>query len=234
MNHSISVIITYCKADEHLLGRCIDSVRWQLTPEDELIIVGDGTSPDLLIVDGAQTMTVGSINKPAGVSAARNAGIRAAKGAWIKFIDVDDLLAPFALNVIRKLMPKPVVFGAMHFIHNGIFQGTRKPYNSHTVQCHIKSVNIGLLSAAVLQRRALEIAGIKFDERIHFEEDWDLWLKLYGAMGGAAAFGSIEVPFCYYTRDDAVQAEKDKTRSHLVEGIDVREYFRQTYGCTPV
>ena len=46
----------------------------------------------------------------------------------------------------------------------------------------IMNYNPILLSASFVRREALLAVGL-FDERIEFEEDWDLWLRLHERFG---------------------------------------------------
>jgi glycosyltransferase involved in cell wall biosynthesis len=48
----------------------------------------------LLIVNG----------RNGGIAAATNTGLRAAKGTWIAFLDHDDVIAPYALRMIRQAL----------------------------------------------------------------------------------------------------------------------------------
>ena len=97
----ISVIVPVYKA-EPFLEKCVGSIRGQTFTNLELLLVDDG-SPDnsgalcdrLAEADGR----IRVIHKPnGGVSSARNAGLEAARGDFISFVDADDWLAPDALE----------------------------------------------------------------------------------------------------------------------------------------
>ena len=88
--------------------------------------------------------------------------------------------------------------------------------------------NPALVSQCFIHHGTFNIAG-GFDTRIHFEEDWDLWLRIHQYLG-LAAFGYLAERVCYYCVNTAERAEKEKTRCHTVEGVDVRAYFRRKYG----
>ena len=60
-----------------------------------MVVVDDGSTDESAAVAGADRRVVVLRNQqPAGVSAARNRGIAAARGAWIAFCDDDDLWSP--------------------------------------------------------------------------------------------------------------------------------------------
>jgi glycosyltransferase involved in cell wall biosynthesis len=87
----VSVVIpTYNRAE--LLKLTIQSILAQTLRPLEIIIVDDGSTDHTAEVCASFAPAVrymGQVN--GGVSAARNAGIRAAKGEWIAFCDSDDL-----------------------------------------------------------------------------------------------------------------------------------------------
>lgn len=93
MKPVISVIIPVYNVEKYI-RQCVDSVLEQSYKDFELILVDDG-SPDnspAICDEYAQKDTRVSVihQKNLGVSAARNNGIRHAKGEWITFVDSDD------------------------------------------------------------------------------------------------------------------------------------------------
>jgi glycosyltransferase involved in cell wall biosynthesis len=97
----ISVIVPVYNAEKYL-ARCIDSVLGQTLPELELILVDDGSkdgSGAMCDRYAARDSRVRVIHKAnAGVSAARNDGLAAARGEFIAFCDNDDFYAPAMLE----------------------------------------------------------------------------------------------------------------------------------------
>ena len=93
----LSVIVPVYRS-EQFLEKCLDSILNQTVRDLELILVDDG-SPDGSgrICDGYadRDSRVRVIHqKNAGVSAARNRGIRAAQGRFLGFVDADDWILP--------------------------------------------------------------------------------------------------------------------------------------------
>lgn len=92
---TISVIVPIYNVEPYL-HRCVDSVLEQTFADFELILVDDG-SPDNCgaICDEYATKDgrVRVIHKEnGGLSSARNAGIEAAAGEFILFVDADDVI----------------------------------------------------------------------------------------------------------------------------------------------
>ena len=100
----ISIIVPIYKVEDYL-AKCIESILCQTYRDFELILVDDG-SPDHCpaICDdyAARDSRIRVIHqKNAGVSAARNAGLRAAGGTYIGFVDPDDFIQP---DMYEKLL----------------------------------------------------------------------------------------------------------------------------------
>ena len=97
MQGSISVIVPVYKA-EPFLHRCVESILSQTYTELDVVLVDDGSPdgcPALCDAYAAEDSRVQVVHKAnGGLSSARNAGLRAAKGDWIMFVDADDWVAP--------------------------------------------------------------------------------------------------------------------------------------------
>ena len=101
---SISVIVPVYQAKAFLQG-CVDSVRSQTFADWELLLVDDGCTDgsselcDRLAAE-EDRIRVFHVHKNAGVSKARNLGLREAKSETIAFLDVDDRYEPQALETL--------------------------------------------------------------------------------------------------------------------------------------
>lgn len=88
------------------LRRCVDSVVAQGVDDMEIIIIDDGsTDGSAAICDeckSARTLVVHQAN--AGLSEARNVGIRLAQGEYITFVDSDDYLEPGTYSALLERM----------------------------------------------------------------------------------------------------------------------------------
>lgn len=89
----ISVIVPVYNGQDYLTG-CIESIENQTYKNLEIIIVNDGSTDRTGIVCGNLQASYDNVHilnlDDKGVSAARNAGMAAAEGAFITFVDADD------------------------------------------------------------------------------------------------------------------------------------------------
>lgn len=107
MNRPLVSIIVPCYQNGQTLERTIKSIQAQTETNWELIAVDDGSKDDTLSVlrrlaENEPRMRVVH-QENGGVSAARNAGIEAARGAWLSFVDADDHLMPHALEHLLSM-----------------------------------------------------------------------------------------------------------------------------------
>ncbi len=98
-----SIIIPVYNVEQYL-KTCLDTVIAQNYSDFEVICVNDGStdgSKSILDEYAAKYSNISIINQEnKGLSAARNAGIRAAKGDYIFFLDSDDWIEPDTLKIL--------------------------------------------------------------------------------------------------------------------------------------
>lgn len=107
----LTVIVPVYQVKERYLRRCIESLLSQKGEDFRLLLVDDG-SPDRcgMICDayaGADARVSVIHQENQGVSAARNAGIRAAQTAWISFVDADDWVEEDYIRTLTELVRGP-------------------------------------------------------------------------------------------------------------------------------
>ena len=107
MKELISVVVPVYRAEKYL-RECEDSVLAQTYADLELILVDDGSPdgcPEVCDEYAARDGRVRVIHqKNGGLSAARNAGMEAAKGACLSFIDADDAVHPRFLETLHRAL----------------------------------------------------------------------------------------------------------------------------------
>ena len=96
MSDLISVVVPAYNVEPYI-GKCLDSVLLQTYHDLEVIVINDGSTDGTAEVirrftSDSRVKYIDQAN--AGVSAARNVGIEAAKGKYLAFVDSDDYLEP--------------------------------------------------------------------------------------------------------------------------------------------
>jgi glycosyltransferase involved in cell wall biosynthesis len=98
----VSVVIP-CLNQAHFLRAALRSVASQTWHSIETIVVDDG-STDETATTGHEAGAIVLRQPNSGVSAARNRGLRAARGRFVVFLDADDELAPDAIATGVKVL----------------------------------------------------------------------------------------------------------------------------------
>ena len=119
MEPLISIIVPVYNVAAYLC-RCVDSLLGQSYQNIELLLVDDGsTDESRAICDeyAARDARVRAFHKKnGGLSDARNAGLDAAKGAYLSFVDGDDWVSLYYIeNLYRALVQAGADFSASCF-----------------------------------------------------------------------------------------------------------------------
>jgi glycosyltransferase involved in cell wall biosynthesis len=182
---AVSVIIPAFNAAGTILA-AVDSVRRQTFADWELIVVDDGSADDtrgrLRAIDDSRVRIVAGDH--VGVARARNTGLRAATGAFVTFLDADDMWMPDKLRAQVDALHQSPEAGASYswtaFVdEQGRFlapkEGRRidgEVYDDLLVTFFLASG-----SNAMARRQCVEAVGA-FDGSIRVVEDWDLWVRV--------------------------------------------------------
>lgn len=187
LHEQVSVVIpAYNYA--HFLPEAIASVLAQTWPDFELIIVDDGSTdntPEICArFTDPRVRAVRQTN--AGLSAARNTGIREARYPFVAFLDADDRWQPdFLATVFRefeRLGPAFVAVGTSCSRMNASGEPLAPPRQNflHTSELTAKSFclrNRPLSSSVVVRRAVFEECG-NFDTDLRSSEDRDMWIRI--------------------------------------------------------
>lgn len=116
----VSIIIP-CYNAERWVAATIESALRQTWPDKEIIVINDGSKDRSLAVarqfEAQGVRVIDQVN--AGASAARNAGLHAARGTYVQFLDADDLLAPDKIEQQMRLLAPlgPRVLSSSQWAH---------------------------------------------------------------------------------------------------------------------
>lgn len=189
MLNNISVVIpAYNRA--HTIGRCLDSIISQTHPAFEIIIVDDCSTDDLpaaLVPYSQHNVVLIRHETNKGAQAARNTGIKAAKGNWIAFQDSDDEWLSNKLELQINIL-KSYNYDEKLIIHgNGLMTQGDGHFSLHLlpqVEGDSKTCKILLLKspgpvfqALLLSKKKLEQIGY-LDERAVTHQEWETSIRL--------------------------------------------------------
>jgi glycosyltransferase involved in cell wall biosynthesis len=170
------------------LGRTLAAVTAYLAPRaaaTEIIVVDDGSRDRTAQVAAAFAGVRVLRRAPAGVAAARNAGIAAGGGDWIAPLDADDLWHPRKLELqVEAALAAPrrpgFVYCWLRVIDgDGRVRGSgaRNAFDGCIIHRHLYRNVAGSGSQLLIARDAFEAAG-GYDERLVRCEDFLLQLLL--------------------------------------------------------
>ncbi|MFW5717681.1 MAG: glycosyltransferase [Spirochaetota bacterium] len=176
-------VITPTHNDSAFLRRVVQSVATQSVPVLEHIIIDDGSTdrtPAILRELASQHPHLLVITqKRAGAALARNAGIDAARGRYIAFLDADDVWHERKVERQIGFMEKHGhVFSYGDYVEFDCYRGhLRKRYNLPQTVGHaqlLRGCPIGCLTAAYNQ----EVLGKHHMPVVRSGHDWGLWLEI--------------------------------------------------------
>jgi glycosyltransferase involved in cell wall biosynthesis len=189
---AVSVIIpTYNTAQ--YIGNALDSVFAQTVQDFEIIVINDGSpdTPQLTRVLAAYGDRVRYIVQDnSGVSAARNAGVRAARAPLIATLDSDDSWEPDYLEVqLATLAADPtldVVYPNAWIVgdhpHAGRLYMDVCPSHGPVTFEAIVTQRCNVFTSVLARRDMLLRAGL-YDEQARAAEDFELWVRVVAAGG---------------------------------------------------
>jgi glycosyltransferase involved in cell wall biosynthesis len=207
MSPRVSVVVpTYNRA--HVLGESVASLLAERDVDLEVVVVDDGSSDgtaELLARLGDPR--VRALHRPhAGIAAARNAGVAAARAPYIAFHDSDDR----AIQNGRMLPPEDDVGGREEpWIEPGVAGAlAARPIGV----AEVFRWNLGQLQGMCFTRRALEATG-PLDPSFTILDDLDLVLRV--TLRFRAVF--LDVPAFAYRRHPAgVARNRERVREEAI------------------
>jgi glycosyltransferase involved in cell wall biosynthesis len=185
MKPLVSVIIpAYNRSNS--IARAIESVQFQTYAKWEVIVIDDGSSDNTSKIvqgmaekDSRIRLIRHSTNR--GAQAARNTGIKSARGAWISFLDSDDEWLPHSLQVRLDKANEcgaSVVHSGGYIIMDG--QGL-EPYRVSQPSGRVYSALLAnenpMFPTLLVKKEAFERIGY-LDEKVVSFQEWDTCIRL--------------------------------------------------------
>lgn len=185
----VSVILR-TKDRPGFLAEALDSLRRQTISDFETVVVNDGgpISPALLEPAPGRALRIVAPPAPGGRTRALNAGLAAARGTYVAYLDDDDLLLPEHLETLARFLDGSDEYKAAYTSvrqveqllgDDGRYRDGReltvygRPFDAARL---LYKNDIPLIGLAHRRALAEEIGG--FDETFDQFEDWDFLIRL--------------------------------------------------------
>lgn len=180
MQPTVSVVIPAYNA-AHCIRTALESVLHQTVAPLEILVVDDGSTDETADVVRRMGGIVRLLTQEnGGPGAARNHGIREARGEWIALLDADDTWLPNRLERQLDHLADDVILVCSQSVDD-------VTQIQETLQISFESLwdNNLVGTSTVLARRSaiLEVGGFDTERSLIGVEDYNLWLKL-AATGG--------------------------------------------------
>lgn len=185
----VSIIIPSYNAAP-FIKETLESVFAQTYTNYQVIVVNDG-SPDTPVFEAILSPWMDRITyvkqENRGLSGARNAGLRAAKGNLVALLDADDIWMPDYLEAqtayLREHPECDLVYCNCMFFGDSIHSGTdfmaSFPSNGEATPAAIISRRVHIFVSVMARTNALKSIG--FDESLRSCEDFDCWIRFTAA-----------------------------------------------------
>ncbi|MCL1595604.1 MAG: glycosyltransferase [Actinomycetia bacterium] len=187
-------VVVPCYNESEFLHDCLDSLLSQTFDAWECIVVDDASTDDSAAVAWGYSqrddrIRVARHTRNGGLSAARNTGLRLAKGGLITFLDSDDFLMPDSLaDRMLHLVPHmydesvagvycgvtlaPADATPADYVVSDPWKGAPKSFVTDGDRCPF-NVHAGLVRTELIRA-----AGGANESMPYGAEDWDLWYRV--------------------------------------------------------
>jgi glycosyltransferase involved in cell wall biosynthesis len=231
---AVSVIIPayQCAA---VLEDAVASVRRQTWQDFEVIVVDDGSADDtweaILRMAQAWPRLIPIRAAHAGLAAARNRGVREAKGQWIALLDADDVWLPTKLQRCMEFLAAhpdlSIVYTPMTPMAPDM-----TPLEGHNKPCHAGWLTEKLFysifvhdPAVVFHRRVLETCG-GFDESLPVCVGHEFWLRVSTRF----EFGLIDEPLARRRVSGQSTTKSNRARGVQIKAGMLEKFFLERGG----
>ena len=222
-NPLVSVVVPVYAVEQYI-DECLTSILGQTYPHLEVVIVDDGSpdgSMDIVARHAAADDRVRIVRQQnAGLGAARNTGIREARGDLITFVDSDDTLPETALaHHVRSLVRSGSDFsvGALERQqHESSY--VQKPWSRRLHEVARRGVTLSDVPEAlanifactkVFRREFVEATGLQFPVGVRYEDQ----VPITRAYLAATAFDILpDVVYRWRSRRDGSSITQQKAR----------------------
>lgn len=209
----LSVIVPVYKS-EKTLSRCVESLQRQKDVDLEILLVDDGSPDDCPQICEKLAREDGRIRvlhkENGGVSSARNAGIEAARGEYLMFVDSDDYVEPdMAGRLLKEIGEADMALCGFH--HHYVGKDVRKVPETEEkdrAKEFLELYGQGYLNMPWNKLYRRELAG-RFDESLSLGEDLLFNLEYLRRADGLVI---VRKPLYHYIQNDTGNTLSSKKR----------------------
>jgi hypothetical protein len=250
----ISLLLPVHDPEPELLQQTIDSVLSQTSARWELCIVDDGSSRagvSAILESGArdERVSVQRHESAQGISAATNAALRWATGAFVATLDHDDVLAPEAIAAVGARLAADPAVDVLYTDNDKVAGGVRfSPSLKPGWSPELLRACMYTLHLSVYRRSLVEELGgwrsefdgaqdhdlmLRLSERTHRVVHLPQTLYSWRAHAGSAALGDLAKPQAYDRGMQAVSEHLRRTGADATaEALPIAGRFRVAYAPT--
>lgn len=244
---TISVIVTVYNQQQYI-EKCLETICGQSYQELEILLVDDGSVDGSGDICDRYAQRDGRIHvihqENRGVSAARNAGLQAASGKYVAFVDGDDYLHPDIYRSLHQLSVQEeadIAVCPFYFIYRtGVKRDTAREkagvYGADAYLSHIAKDSFAFYYSVVwnklIRAKILRENSLWFDEGLRIMEDMKFTFSLLEKIGRIAV---ADEPMYYYRKDNAAAvttgpiAFADSYRNRML-GYEIMERLYRSHG----
>lgn len=183
VEQAVSVVIP-CFNQAEFLGEAVESVLQQTRRPLDVIVVDDGSTDDTASVCRRYPAVRYIHQANEGLAKARNAGLMAATGTYLVFLDADDRLHSGAVDIGVRLLQEHPEWAFVSGEHRDISptgsvqkEWTRQPVTADHYLALLRSNYVGMVATVMYRRQVFEDVG-GFDATLSACEDYDLYLRV--------------------------------------------------------
>ncbi len=224
---AVSVIIATFNERPSVVRTALCSILRQTYADFELLVMDDSTDTSTVeaidALAGDDRVTVVRREKRMGKSRARNIGLEMARGRYIAIMDGDDESLPERLSVQVAFLDAHkdvyMVGGQMNIVNDAGDVVSSRHYPLSDIALRFYSVfRNPIAQPAMMLRRELVDAGLRYNETLDLCEDLDLILRV---MNDAYRIGNVSETVLNY-REGADFAEKRTKKDEIENMVSVR------------
>ncbi len=228
MEFKVSIIVPVYNVNQYI-KESIESICMQEFDSYEVVLVDDGTKDNSIeiaeeILKKNRTSYIIVKKENGGLPSARNAGIKAAKGKYVCFIDSDDLISCSHISDLWNVCNENHLVAAFSLFQltyennrngNMIINRASKVIERDQLLAHflIRKLRIHCCTL-LIERQYLQDNNILFNEKLRYGEDIDFMWRLFPTLKYVGC--TEKETYLYLQRANSLMSEQNIDRVELL------------------